>query len=184
MATVMGVPQTDADNNGVGTLPWTVNTGLTSFAYADDSFVDTAQINAGSGQTHYLFQTNYTNFSTIPEGATINSITLDLTRFYSGMAVGSVKDAVIDLIVGGVVVGSNKADTITAWPITDGVAQYVWNTNLPTRDQVASSAFGIAISATLNKTGGSGYIIADVDYAPVTIDYTPASTFKPITIFF
>lgn len=182
MATVIGVPQTDADNNGVGTQAWSAQN---EYAKTDDTNYDIAPystIDAGV-QTHYLFLTSYTNLNTIPAGATINSITLDLKRVRAGLGIGTVKDAVIRYLVGGVVTGANKAETSTDWG-SETTVQYVWNTGMPTRDQVAATDFGIAISATIVKTGGGTNVIAEVNYAPVTINYTPAATFKPMTVLF
>lgn len=100
---------TGTDDNAVGTLSITNVGNITG---AVDSVEATAVNNSGTAQTHYFKGTNY-GFS-IPS-ATIDGIELQITRYANTPSGGNTKDSIVKLVKGGSVVGSNYADTVTAW---------------------------------------------------------------------
>jgi len=97
------------------------------------------------GYTDYLEATGLA--STVPDGATITGIVVTVTR---KDADGSTKDSSVELIVGGSLSGSNKANTSATWPESDSGANYgasndMWLNTL-TPSMVNASNFGVAIS--------------------------------------
>jgi hypothetical protein len=147
---------------------------------ADDGSYASANYSSGGG-TEYLQGTNY-GFS-IPSDATINGITMEVERKYSGPNAGV--DSVVRIIKGGVVSGNNKANTGTAWTTSDVVVTYgsasdLWGLALTPAD-VNASNFGLAFVAD-TFAGLSG--TANIDYIRITVTYTPAAPVPPGTVFF
>jgi len=170
MATKIGVPQTDVNVASAGTDAWFPVNG---YAGTDDTNYDYCRnLLTGTVLSNYLSLTNFTEIPDIPAHATINSITLDLTRLRQGFATNLVQDYLIQYLLNGVLSGANKADVVTDWG-SEATVQYVWNTGMPIRDQVVASTFGIAIQAFLtNYDQADGIVEADVDLVTVTVDYT------------
>src|SRR3989344_9043663 len=114
--------------------------------------------------------TNF-NFSSVPAGATIDGITVAVERRTTA---GNAKDALVKLYDStGTLVGDSKADTVSNWPGTATVKTYggaadTWNASLD-RDDIVSSNFGVAIAAQATANAA----IAAIDYATITINYTP-----------
>lgn len=86
---------------------------------------------------------------------------------------GDVVDSVVRLVVGGVVSGTNKADTTTQWPSSltwksYGGAADLWGLT-PSAAQVRASDFGIVVSA---DTGGGS---AAIDRVEVKVYFQAAS---------
>ena len=170
-------PTVGTDVAGVGTLTWTAPGNIT----ADDTSYATQ---TASGTTHYLEATGY-GFA-IPTDATISGVTVTIGHFGSSTSGTGVRDSVVSLIQGGVVVtgtGSNLADTLTNWPTTaTSTATYGSETNLWgttwTPAQINASNFGVALSAATNgKTASVDYIQVAVAYSvPVSTTLTVAAT--------
>jgi hypothetical protein len=156
---------TGADVAGVGTVTWSNPGNIIS----NDNTYATVAVNGGS-ISHYLQATNY-GFG-IPAGATITGITVTIGRFENSTALGNdVRDYRLQLIKGGVIVGSNLAATGTDWPITEGVASYggtgnMWGTTWTPAD-INASNFGVALA--VNSTN---IRIASVDYMQISVTYT------------
>jgi LPXTG-site transpeptidase (sortase) family protein len=157
-------PGTGTDVAGVGTIAWANPGNVTS----DNNVNATATTN---GVTHYLQATNY-GFA-IPAAATITGITVIIGRYGTTGAGNDVRDNVVSLIKGGVVVtgaGSNLAATGTDWPAAEAAATYGGTTNLWgttwTPANINAANFGVALSVTTNGR------TANVDYIQVTVTYT------------
>lgn len=127
--------------------------------------------------SYYLKCINF-NFSSIPDGSTINGIELRIERkSYNGY----VKDNSIRLIKNDAIGGDNKADGTTYWPVTDTVKVYggptdLWGLSWTPAD-IENFYFGVAISSA-HLAAVIGYI----DYVSLTVYYTPpASTSPPTT---
>ncbi len=93
---------------------------------------------------------------------------------------GDVVDAQVRLIVDGVIVGANKADTVTQWPTADAERTYggaadLWSITAPTRTQVNASTFGCAIAATKGSANGT----VRVDRVRIRVYYTTGTATVP-----
>ena len=120
-----------------------------------------------------------TNFSlSVPVGATVDGITVVVHRKTS-TTVRSPRDYRVQLIVGGLLSGTNKA-TATVWPTTEGTATYGGATDkwglTPTQAEVTASTFGVAISGQRNA--GKGSAVLSIDYVTIAVDYTAAGGVK------
>lgn len=157
-------PGTAATSNGNGgTIDWTNPDN----AKVLDSFVAVAGDGATPGLTYRLILTNF-GFSAV--SGTLNGIVVDLYK----TGVGAVDAEVYLTKNGATPVGSNKADTVTAWPefvtqVTYGGATDLWGSALTALD-VLAGGFGVIVAATLDATG-----TAHVDVARVTVHYTPGA---------
>jgi hypothetical protein len=101
------------DDVAFGTVAWTTPGN----AAMSDNFY--AQAAPGGGFTHYLHADNY-NFS-IPPPAKILGIEVNIER---RSLAGTIKDARLRLVKGGVVGTTDRADTVATWPIVDTVKTY------------------------------------------------------------
>lgn len=141
---------------------------------------DNTRAAPGGGLTSVLTTTEVlkiTNFGfAIPDGATINDITVAVERLRSGSGGPNLKDLTIQLYIADALAGDNKADTVTNWPATDGVATYVWTTDLPTVAQINAADFGVGIAA--QYVSGST-ALPQVDFVSITITYTEAGGAAP-----
>ena len=109
---------------------------------------------------------------TIPDGATIDGITVEIDR-RSIIASSGVDNRVQLRDDTGTLVGANKA-TATVWPTSSTVATYggaadTWTAS-PTVTMVNDTDFGVVLSAKANIANAD----IGVDYIRVTITYTPA----------
>lgn len=169
--TAATLPGTGSDDSAVGTLTWVSPTNI----QADDTNMASVFGNGGA-LTHYLKGANF-GFS-IPTNATINGITLEISRYASqNGALRYAWDNTVSLVIGGTVTGNNKAATSTKWPTTETPASYggvsdLWGTT-PAYSDINSSSFGIVMCA--NIYGASGATVY-VDTYKVTITYTEAGT--------
>lgn len=160
---------TGTDTTGIGTIIWSSPGNI---AAADNLFA-TASISNGD-VSHYLRGTNY-GFS-IPSSATINGIEVTINR--SSSTASSIKDNVVSLVRGGVVVGANKA-VDTSWSNSTVSANYgstsdLWATTWTPAD-INASNFGVVLSVATNSSSSSHHT-ASVDYMQITVTYTPITT--------
>lgn len=161
-------PGTLADDSSFGTIAWT-NPGN---AGASDSSYATAT-SAGLN-SHYLKATNF-GFS-VPAGATITSIKVDVLRKQDNSFGGDTVDVVLKLVKGGAVTGNDK-HSASSWPTSDATASYdyslaTWGVALTPAD-VNASDFGVVLA--VNTSAGLGANpIAYVNLVQVTVTYTPA----------
>jgi Fibronectin type III domain len=124
-----------------------------------------------TGITHCLQLTNC-GFS-VAGGSTISGFNFSNNRFRTGS--GSAKDALIALIIGGTVSGSNYAITGTGWPTSAAAQSYgtgttdLWGNSAPTVSQTNASNLGIAVAVTLSATS----TVANINTSTtVTVYYT------------
>lgn len=159
---------TIVDDDSVGSVEWS-NPGN---AGASDDSRAIADIGILS-DSHYLKFTGF-GFS-IPLGVTIEGVALSLER-RRGTGVATIRDKVVRLVVGGTVVGDNKADTGTDWPASDAAAGYggaadTWGLS-PTAAQVNANDFGFVVQARNPAGGGAGSINAEVDHGTLSVTYS------------
>ena len=162
-------PGTLADDSAVGGVVWSTP----SNAAASDDSRATANLTGASGNTHYLKATNF-GFSV---SGTIDGILVEIERSANvNSGTREAHDSIVKLVVGGSVVGSNKA-TATAYPTTDAYASYggaadLWGLT-PADTDINGSTFGVVLSTTYG-TGVSpkAAVQARVDHIRITITYT------------
>lgn len=160
-------PGTMTDDAAVGTVAWS-NPG--NVATSNDV---RAIASSGGATSHYL---NCSNFGfAIPAGSTINGVTVSIERMSNRLtAVRYAIDSTVSLVKGGTVSGSNKADLVAKWPLTEAVATYggasdLWGLTLTDSD-VNASTFGVVLSAFVTHDIAS--TSGQVDFISITIDYT------------
>ena len=163
-----------ADDSAVGAQAWTTvdNAKTQSDTYA--------QVVAFSSlQTHYLKATNF-GF-TIPAGATINGITVEIERLGGGGGLDNVQDNAVKLVNGaGTVVGDNKA-VVGDWNEGGDVDSYQtyggaaddWNASLDDTD-INDADFGVVITGDITYSGGPPGV-AQIDHIRITVEYTEAA---------
>ena len=183
------LPGTGADDASVGTKTWSTPGAIT----ANDNTVAICPGATGAAPqtavSHYLKGTNF-GFA-IPAGSVINGIAFNLEKYLrsaTGLASGNIVDAEVRVIKGGTVqTAVNRADTTTVYP-TGGPTSYpgagvnygstsdLWGVSWAASD-INASTFGVALSCTLNKTGGktAKTINCSVDSMTCTITYTPGA---------
>lgn len=175
-------PGTAVDNSSIGTLTWSVPSNIVSSNNLYATFTTNTVNNS-----HYLKATNF-GFS-VPSGATINGITVEIERKAShSLTTRRINDNIVRLVVGGVVSGNNYA-VVTNWPTTEAYFSYggssdLWGLSLTDTD-INDSTFGVVLSVT---TTASGKIIVSpsVDHIRITVTYTSGggggSTINPILL--
>lgn len=163
-------PGTGADDSAVGTITWSNPGNITA-----DDFARANALGGSSPPTtsHYLKATNYGFDASVPSDATIDGVEVTFRRFRTG---GGTADNIVRLVVGGTVSGDDKAGDNT-WTAsietadTYGGSTDTWGLSL-TAAQVRATDFGVVISATHSAAFANAF----VDYIPITIYYTEAST--------
>lgn len=161
-----------SDNSNGGSIVWSNPANANSSAL--DFAASTLGFTAFPATSQYLKLSGY-GFS-IPTGATINGITVDIRRYRSGGDVGHViYDVEVKLLKNNIVSGNNKADTTTNWPMSLATKTYggstdLWGTTWTPSD-INSSNFGIVLSVQINVYP-KYYETALVDYINIKIDYT------------
>jgi hypothetical protein len=159
-------PGTCADDATVGTVAWSNpdNAKVSDNVYA---------IENTAGTTHYLKATNF-GF-TIPVGATINGIFVEIERYELYTGEGNVKDSVVKIVKSDGTIGTtNKADTVNNWPTSDtyksyGASDDLWDETWAYSD-INDTDFGVVLSALVGHTVG-----ANVDHIRITVYYTETS---------
>jgi len=163
---------TGNDVSSVGSVSWSNPGNITSSGtpYA------TAAVNHGE-MTHYLQATSY-HFN-IPEGSTINGITVKINRQSSGTSSPLIRDNRVSLVKSGIIQDTNKAATGINWTnsgsfggATYGNSTDLWGTTW-TPEDINNINFGLALSA-INANSSSSRT-ATVDYMQIAVTYTPAS---------
>lgn len=133
------------------------------------------------GGTADSYRLNVTGFGfSIPAG-TIDGILVEIERRADRSdASNGAFDHTVQLIIGGTVTGSNKADTVNRWPDFDtyksyGGASDLWGLT-PTVSEINSSDFGVSLIGTItNVFSMSAY----VDHIRVTVYYTAGGGSNP-----
>jgi hypothetical protein len=123
-----------------------------------------------------------TNFGfQIPKGATIDGVTLSISRYRDGTGPGhDVLDHEIFLLDGTGTIGNNKSAG-SSWTLTEQVATFggpadLWGATL-TPSLVSSSDFGVriacqGIAGDIDGYGGGGIEEAYIDHVEVAVFYT------------
>lgn len=98
---------------------------------------------------------------------------------------GDVVDSQVRLVVDGIVVGSNRADTATQWPTADAVKTYGSPTDLwglttaeITATLINLSTFGVVLAATKATANGT----VQVDQVRIKVYYASAASSPPTKI--
>jgi hypothetical protein len=167
-------PQYPTSGASSGSPAWS-NPG--NILASDDSLATVVHMYS-SFTSAWLIATGF-DFSSIPAGATINGILAEIERS-ANMNSSSVYMQDYDVFLtkdGTNTVGSDKADTTTKWPTTDGIASYggaadLWGATW-TDAEVKASTFGVLLRARGTTSGPN--IIPGVDTVRLTITYTTAS---------
>jgi Tfp pilus assembly protein PilX len=162
--TMVGSGTSGARNPSAAT-GWTSSTNV----YTSNNVYATATIN-GSSQSANLDVTGF-GFS-IPAGATINGIDVDIERKAS--ATSSIEDFDVYVLKNGSATGITDHASTTDWTTSDSTRSYgnssdLWGTTWTVSD-INASNFGVRLKAT-NLTGTSK--TASVDWVQVTVFYTP-----------
>tara|TARA_R100000808_G_scaffold3310_1_gene11864 strand:- start:1370 stop:5290 length:3921 start_codon:yes stop_codon:yes gene_type:complete len=150
---------------------------------ADDSSRPTVYVDYVAMNIYYtlpdtdgLRATNFSFSGVLPADAEIKGIEVDVEK--SVDAGSDVTDKLVQLVVGGSLVGNNKADTGTAWGTSDATANYGGATDLwgltPSRSQVVASDFGVEIRATKGTSTSTRQ--ARIDHVTITIHYDTNET--------
>lgn len=175
------LPTTGSDV-AVGGNAWTSpgavvgNSGAQGGLYATSSVTGSNQ----SKDTDYLEGTGY-GFS-IPTGATIQGIEVQVHRYKFTAKQGSVTDKLVQLLIGGALSGANRSKSASwknsnpGW-VTFGGPTDLWGLT-PTVAQINASNFGVALQAHLSTPAGSGssaQALAGVNSIQVTVYYTLAT---------
>ena len=125
--------------------------------------------------TDGLRVTNFSFSGVLPADAEIKGIEVDIEKSVDAGA--TVVDSLVQLVVGGALVGNDNADAVTAWPTTEAVSNYGGSTDLwgltPTRAQVVASDFGVEIRATKST---SATVQTRIDHVTITIHYDTNET--------
>lgn len=167
-------PGTTADDSAVGTLTW----GTTGNVVSDNNVDCAVTFFAGPTDTHYL---KVTNFGFSIADTQIDGITVEFEK-YRNTTANVAKDAVVKLVIGGTVSGSNLADTGTTYPTSRTTTTYGGSSNLwgltPSVADINGSGFGVVLSCTCNKSGKGAGVIS-VDFVRITITSSSAASGQP-----
>ncbi len=164
-------PGTAADNSAVGTVAWSNPNNIK----VDDSSYATFT-SATNVSSHYLQASNY-GF-TIPAGATINGIEVNIKR--KGSSTGGTthtRDTIVSIVKSDGSIGTtNKALLTTDWPLTEATQTYgtssdLWGETWAVSD-INNSNFGMVVQAknqtsAANPTGSVNFISIKVTYTPL-----------------
>lgn len=130
-----------------------------------------ATVGLVSSTSQYLKATNFS--FTIPAGATIDGIKVEVERSIGAVGAGNIDDNSVKIVKGGTISGNEKA-TFTSWTTTDVYATYggtsdLWGLTWTSAD-INAANFGVAISVI--ETAGDNKQ-ARIDHIRITVYYTP-----------
>jgi hypothetical protein len=147
---------------------------------SDNSYASTATLATTPGSSYRLKAMNY-GF-TIPDGATVKGIQVDVKRHKDSELYSRVYDVEILIVKSDGSLGTNnKADTVTNWPTSDATRSYggatdLWGEVWGPAD-IDNSNFGVVVRVSLSWSGSWGgptpTITAYVDYVSITVYYDP-----------
>ncbi len=164
---------------------WTNSFGSFTFTQVvqaiDGRYVGTVS-DDDSKTSNYLLMNDF-GF-TIPGGDSIRGIVVEVYRRNESGSPATCRDNVISLVVGGVVVGDNKADP-TYWPsdfsfhnASYGDSIDTWGNSLTLSD-VNASDFGLVIATEYSGViTGSAHGSAFVEYAQITVYHGTPQTYS------
>jgi hypothetical protein len=171
---------------GIGTLAWTTpnNIGALDGSYATAGVT----LTTGTTTTNYLSGTGLG--LSIPGANTVCGVTVTIQRLNTSTALGAgVYDNTVSLINGGVIGGTNEANTGLSWPTTITAANYgstldTWGLAL-TPAAVNAANFGVALAVDLKAPLLAVSFTAEVDQVTVTVYSQPpilAITLQDFTV--
>jgi len=149
------------------TCPWTDpnNVGADDAAYANCNMDDMTF----PEDQDYLVSSNH-GFAV---SGTIDGIEVEIERKRGAGSGSEITDYECKLVIGGSIVGDNKADLVTTWNTTDAIVTYGGASDLwgltPTDSQINASDFGFAIRPMDSQERG---LDIHVDYIKITVYYT------------
>lgn len=176
-AAALGQSQTSSPATGSCTNQTGFGTGAWSNpGNAVSSNTSYASATVDGSSTNFLRCLNY-GFS-IPAGATIVGIEVNVERKSDRTSNGGSQDAAMRLVKAGVIQATDRS-TATIYPTVDGVETHgsptdLWGTTWTPAD-VNASNFGAAFAATKPDSNGPGHTIT-VDYMSITVYYTAPTT--------
>lgn len=155
-------------------------TNITNAVASDGAATTSSVMDEVKTATARLELTGFGFSSSIPSGATITGIQVEINRRGLNMVNGATcRDLAVQLIITGPPSGVNLADTATDWPGVHTSATYGSSTNLwtltPTAAEIRAADFGVAITAQANLPNATGSCTADIEYVKITVSYTPAT---------
>lgn len=150
----------------------------------DNDWISTSPISADDGSEAQITAATYdaadhsyrlkaTNFgfdADVPDGSTINGITVEIDR---RCFAGAAQDQEVRLYDSTATLVGDDKQTATAWPATLGIATYggasdTWAAGLDSTD-IRSANFGVALIVLADAANTD----IGVDFIRVTVDYTP-----------
>lgn len=165
------------DHDSDGGLVW--NNPTNAQGAADTTVATCVGMGADFATHDFLKCTNFGfSSSDVPVGNIISVVEVKITRkgaTVSGSA--TAVDVILKLVIGGSIVGTNKADTSTSWPTTLTAATYgtdLWGNSIAQTDVVAST-FGVALMA---GALGLGTATGSVDSVEIRLTYSAPSTYR------
>jgi len=163
-------PASGAVDTSFGSITWTNPGNIT----ANDT--SRATLNAAQSDSYYLKGTDF-GFS-IPSGATIDGIILEIDKFATYAS--SIKDVRVRIVKSDGTIGTtDKADTSTFWPTSEAAKTYGSSSDLWgetwTYSDINDVDFGAVLSADCPFCE-FGPVPASVDNFRITVYYTLGST--------
>jgi len=164
---VQGSASSCSSVTGVGSIAWT----NAANAYTSNNTYATALNVIRNTTTNYL---NCTGFNlNVPSTASISGITVYVERKTSG---GTIRDAFVYLIKGGVTSTAFNAATATNYTTADVIEPHGGQTNLWgaawTVAELNATNFGVAFAARNTSTTSTNNRTITVDHIQVRVDYT------------
>lgn len=114
---------------------------------------------------------------TIPAGAAIDGIVLEVEKKRSAGTGGIVEDNGLQIMKGGVLTGPNKSQYGVDWPLTDTYVSYggstdLWGTTWTPAD-ISASDFGVSLASISYICGAT--ITTSIDHVRMTVYYSTAT---------
>lgn len=161
-------PTTCVNDASIGTFAWS-NPGN---ALVSDAARATAVV-VGAGTTNYVRCTGY-GF-TIPPGAAIDGILVNVERRTSAITAGGSQDAAVRVVQGGAI-GAVDQSTTNTYTLTDvnephGATTPLWGLTWVYTD-INAANFGAAVAAMKNNPAQTHTL--SINSVTITVDYTPA----------
>ncbi|MBI3927281.1 MAG: tail fiber domain-containing protein [Armatimonadetes bacterium] len=163
-------PGTGANDAAYGSIAWSNPENILA---SDNSRASMTA--SGTTASNYLKASNFG--LSIPDGATILSLTVGIEVLRNGGTTGHIVDDTVKLAIGGSVVGNNLA-VGSNWPTSDTLRLYggalsTWGVS-PTPAELNASDFGVVLSARGQAAGHDR--VANVDRIFVLANYVLART--------
>jgi len=164
-------PGTVVDDNATGTIEWINPMNATTSDNVYATF--TSPIDATS---HYLKATNF-GFS-IPSGATINGILVEIERIVPTGGTGQVNDSEIKIVKSNGTIGDTNKSTGATWSATESYISFggssdLWGETWTAAD-INDSDFGVVLSATISNQFVASY--GRVDHIRITVYFQEAAS--------